>query len=103
MEGHLLALDEELVSAARLCVILTSTAEVCKSRRLNRRPRPAEELQELEDYFDKYVWPSFVRYGQPALAALEELCRDAGKSLLVLDAAQELAKLVDETSAALRR
>ncbi|CAE7247385.1 unnamed protein product, partial [Symbiodinium microadriaticum] len=92
-EGHLLAVDQELISAAKLCVILHCTAEVCRSRRLNRRHRPEEELEELADYIDKFVWPSFLQYGQPALTSLEKFCSEAGKPLRVLDASLEPAKL----------
>ncbi|CAE7322224.1 udk [Symbiodinium sp. CCMP2592] len=101
-EGHLLAVDQELISAAKLCVILHCTAEVCRSRRLNRRQRPEEELEELADYIDKFVWPSFLQYGQPALTSLEKFCSEAGKPLRVLDASLEPAKLVEEASDGLR-
>ncbi|CAE7592904.1 unnamed protein product [Symbiodinium microadriaticum] len=101
-EGHLLAMDKELVSAAKLCVILRCTAEVCRGRRLNRRHRQEEELEELGDYIDKFVWPSFLQYGQPALTSLEKFCSEVGKPLRVLDAGQELVQLVEEASAALR-
>ncbi|CAL1169243.1 unnamed protein product [Cladocopium goreaui] len=87
VEGHLVAADEELAHQASLVVLLRCPPELCKTRRLQRRPREVAEAQELSDYIDRFVLPAFLKYGQPALDALEESCRESSTSVLTFDAA----------------
>ncbi|CAL1169244.1 unnamed protein product [Cladocopium goreaui] len=100
VEGHLVAADEESAYAAARCdqwlrqcdnaslvVLLRCPPELCKTRRLQRRPREVAEAQELSDYIDRFVLPAFLKYGQPALDALEESCRESSTSVLTFDAA----------------
>eukprot|EP00933_Yihiella_yeosuensis_P063079 TRINITY_DN66148_c0_g1_i1.p1 TRINITY_DN66148_c0_g1~~TRINITY_DN66148_c0_g1_i1.p1 ORF type:complete len:213 (-),score=40.42 TRINITY_DN66148_c0_g1_i1:276-914(-) len=85
VEGHILTVDDELSNLSDLCVLLQCPMQVCKARRLTRRQRPPEELLELETYIDRFVWPSFEKYGQPALERLEENCKNSGKFLFKID------------------
>lgn len=87
VEGHLVAADEELAHQASLVVLLRCPPELCKTRRLQCRPREVAEAQELSDYIDRFVLPAFLKYGQPALDALEESCRESSTSVLTFDAA----------------
>ncbi|CAE8695947.1 unnamed protein product, partial [Polarella glacialis] len=67
VEGHLVAVDQELVAMATLVVTLRCPQDVCKDQRLRRRPRPPQETEELSKYIDRFVWPAFLLYGLPAL------------------------------------
>eukprot|EP00435_Cladocopium_sp_Y103_P071379 s198_g37.t1 len=87
VEGHLVAADEELVNQASLVVLLRCPPELCKMRRLQRRRRAPANAQELADYIDRFVSPAFLKYGQPALEALEETCRATSTPLLTFDTA----------------
>jgi len=70
VEGHVVACNDELVAMADLCVVLRCTRETGRDRRVHRRERPPEELAELSQYYDTWVWPAFERYAAPALANL---------------------------------
>lgn len=83
VEGHLVATDAVLVAMAVCCVVLRCTQADSRARRMHRRSRtPALELGQ---YLDDWVWPSFLRYGQPALDALEAHCRHTGVCLCYID------------------
>ncbi|CAK9059730.1 unnamed protein product [Durusdinium trenchii] len=74
VEGHLVAGDQELSSHASMVVSLHCPPDLCKARRLQRRKRPEKEEEELADYIDLFVSPAFLRYGRPALDAVEKSC-----------------------------
>ena len=82
VEGHLVGTDGPLVAMAGLIVRLDAAADVCKRRRVHRRPRPVAERAELEAHFDAVVWPGYLKYG--SLDTLPERCRAVGATLLTV-------------------
>jgi hypothetical protein len=102
VEGHLVGTDGPLVAAASFVVRLSAAQDVCKRRRVHRRPRPAAEQAELEAHFDAVVWPGHTRYG--GLDALPERCRAAGATLLTVAPgdARDTAELAAWVLAAVR-
>ena len=86
--------------AASFVVRLGAAQDVCKRRRVHRRPRPAAEQAELEAHFDAVVWPGHTRYGR--LDALPERCRAAGATLLTPGDARDTAELAAWVLAAVR-
>ena len=81
VEGHLLGDAAALFRERFFCenigmlgiFLVGCSRESCKRRRLNRRKdRSEEERQELADYIDAFVWPSFVSSGVEAMDALRQ-------------------------------
>ena len=63
---------------------------VCKRRRLRRKERSKEEHDELSSYYDKYVWPAFLRFGAPSINSLRRCARDnPGRNIHVVELAAE--------------
>ena len=85
LEGHLVANDAELVDAATMVIILDLPRDVCRERRVHRRPRPAADIAELAKHYDGVVWPSYLKYGQPALRSLAARCSASGVPMLQED------------------
>jgi uridine kinase len=98
VEGHILS--SSILSASVLekydqiyIIIISCEKDICKLRRINRRlDRNVEEQRDLELYYDKYVWPSFLKHGKNAIQSLhgfldkEKKNKNSGKiSLLELD------------------
>lgn len=55
-----------------LIVLIKCPKDTCKSRRLERKKdRTKEERDELENYIDNIVWPSFLIYGRESMEALK--------------------------------
>ena len=75
VEGHHVASTEAgLREIASYVVIMEGSREVSRSRRLARRTRSPEEHAILARYFDRFVWPSFLKYGKPAHDELRAHC-----------------------------
>jgi len=79
VEGHLLgdvaSLFRQKFSTVSILVILlvNCSQESCKQRRLDRRKdRSEDERNELTNYIDDFVWPSFLKYGVDAMNALRQ-------------------------------
>lgn len=85
VEGHLLGdmltntqnMRTPVLSSFKNCekiliVLIKCPKETCKSRRLERKKdRTKEERDELENYIDNIVWPSFLIYGIESTEALK--------------------------------
>jgi ABC-type oligopeptide transport system ATPase subunit len=57
-----------------LIILISSTREVCRYRRMNRRKdRSEEEKLELGIYFDQFVWPSYLKHGLVAKQSFRDL------------------------------
>ena len=60
VEGHVCHRHPHLLSLASLVVVLYVDSEVCKVRRLGRKQRSAEELEDLAAYIDGFVTPFYA-------------------------------------------
>lgn len=87
VEGHMLPTDTELVAMASVCVLLRAPQEVCRGRRVGRRSRPRPEQEQLERYYDNWVWPAHVQYWEPAAEQLQARCRETGATVVDIDTA----------------
>mmetsp|Transcript_12256 Transcript_12256/g.25861 ORF Transcript_12256/g.25861 Transcript_12256/m.25861 type:complete len:328 (-) Transcript_12256:139-1122(-) len=69
--------DDIRVDADILAVLLVECSpETCKQRRLGRRKnRGEDETNQLAEYIDAYVWPSFLTHG---VDAMENIKRELG-------------------------
>ena len=74
VEGHLIGTYIPLYQSADLIITLSKSQAVCKRQRLNRKERTTEEYQQLEDYFDMFVWPGYVKYGMDQMEILATYC-----------------------------
>ena len=77
VEGHMLgnaiSIFQDLFKIFNILVVLTSCSmETCRKRRLERRHRTNQEKDDLNIYFDKYVWPSYEKYGMSAEQTLRD-------------------------------
>jgi SAM-dependent methyltransferase len=91
VEGHMLGAASDLLfgsfkgRANFLVVLIQCTQQVCKTRRLTRRGRDKVEWEELSEYFDNFVWPSFLKVGIPVLEVLREAATNRRVKVLELD------------------
>lgn len=98
VEGHMLGAGTSVFlnafhgQASIVIATIECGMDVCKQRRLNRRARSKEEWDDLSAYIDRFVAPSFLEFGVPALESLRK-CKeeypDRNIQLLVLQADQE--------------
>ena len=58
---------------------------ICKQRRLKRKPRSDNERNELATYIDIFVWPSFLKYGIGAMQAMRDLATSKGFAIFEID------------------
>lgn len=94
VEGHVLVCDWELLTMADILVIVDTPKEVCRERRLSRRDRSEKEINDLGQYFDKYVWPSFSRFTEPNL---ERICKKTENlRILRINGTHPIQELVNE-------
>ena len=60
VEGHVLLCSVALMDLATHAFYLEATPETCRTRRVGRKIRSAEERSILERYFDTFVIPAHV-------------------------------------------
>ena len=80
VEGHVLS--SQIISNHLdtfdniLFVSMRANKETCKYRRLNRNiHRSEKEYQELSDYYERFVWPSYLKYGYDAIGSFQKLLK----------------------------
>jgi len=76
VEGHILSYETLCNSfdffKDIIVILIKCPRNICKYRRIDRNKRNNEEREELEMYYDKYVWPSYLRYGVPAMQSFRD-------------------------------
>jgi uridine kinase/SAM-dependent methyltransferase len=104
VEGHMLGAASNLLfgsfhgKANLLVIVIQCTQHVCKTRRLTRRGREEKEWEELNEYFDNVVWPSYLKVGIPTMDFLRHAATKRGVKVLELDtnATDSLANNLEE-------
>ena len=62
VEHFLLLAHASLLAKLDLALVLDGDKLECKTRRLSRQVRTPEQTEALSEYYDRHVWPGYLRY-----------------------------------------
>lgn len=78
IEGFLLLQDVPIMGLVNAVLFVGADSPTCLQRRLKRSERTEHEREGCKVYYEKCVWPGFLKYTQPELEKLRSGTADGG-------------------------